>query len=760
MRAATVSSPRWTLTLALAGLLLAAAANAQDDATPSEAADDDGAEGAAGVADDQAVGGEGEAPGATGTEEGDDQEVTELTDEQQAKVLLDADDEAAKEGVVVGARGIDPGWKDSRVAERAPNIWGQTGLRRVTSARANKSGYFDVGVHGRFFYSPDFIVPGEQDENIFVGGTGTFGVSIFDVVEVGLAAAFASNQNSEGAPQTLFAAGDFAPSLKIDFTAIPALFGFSTLPVAVGADVRVFVPTQQNAVGPDPFNMAITGNGLFTLDLYEPFDYVPLKLHANVGYTLQTAHYVFSGQQEQLENYYLAGPNAQLFALTTGQWFYDQVHAGIGLEVPLPFVTPYIEGWAQTALLVPPGYGVGGGNYNYLFDTHTILTPGIRFSLRGLVIDFAADIGLTGTGGWFTPDANNLVAGQPLNPLWAVQASISYTFSPFVAETQVEVREKGVPLGQVAGCVVDETSNKPVQDAFVEFTGTAGPRIVVDSQGCFSSPKLDVGDLVVKIKHPEYKDNEIKVAIVADQTATADLSLSPQPRYGKFLGNLTNVDDSPVDGQIVVTDKDGNEEPNPTEEGAFNVKLKPGKYQVLVRSEGYLTQGAEIIIEPNGTNYRNFVLKPIPKKRFSTLQKDKIEISTKIPFEFNKARLLRAAEFILDDVVDLILSNPQIKLIRVEGHTDNIGEKEYNQELSEARADAVMQFLIGKGVPRDRLQAQGFGFSRPIAENDTEEGRAKNRRVEFVIVDQSGGGGGASGGAEDGGEEITPETDG
>jgi len=657
------------------------------------------------------------------------------SDAEQAETLLDTDDPAAKEGELVGARGIDPGWKDSRVAERAPNVWGQTGLLRTTSARANKSGYFDLGLHGRGFYMPDFIVPGAADENIFLAGSGTFGVSLFDIFELGLALSFANNENSGATPAVTSTAGDFAPSLKIDLTAIPALFDFSLLPLAMGIDVRGFVPTRQDGVGPDLSNFSLTGTFLLTLDFYEKWD-VPVKTHMNAGYTFQAAHYLLP--EGERDAYYLQGVPGHLFALTTGQWWYDQAFAGLGLEFPFPFVTPFIELWAQTALNVPTGYGANGGDYNYLADVHTIVTPGLRFSLRGLNIDLAADVGLTGNGGYLSPDVNNLVDGQPMNPLWAVQMAVSYTFSPFVAETQVEVREKKTPLGRVKGCVVDDTSDVPVEEAYVEFTGTAGPRIVVDDQGCFESPLLATGPLVVKVKHPEYKPDEVTVEIAPDQVVDAKVRLAPAPRFGRFKGTLTNEADAPVDGTVEIVTEEGEQMPTATTtSGDFDVQLKPGKYQVVVKSEGYLQQGAALTVEPLGKTIRNFVLKPVPKKRISVLTKDKIEITTKVPFEYNKARLLRAAEFILDDVVDVILANPQVKQIRIEGHTDNIGEATYNQDLSRERAESVMEYLVGKGVPRERLVAEGFGFSRPIAPNDNEEGRAKNRRVEFVIVEQA-----------------------
>jgi len=78
--------------------------------------------------------------------------------------------------------------------------------------------------------------------------------------------------------------------------------------------------------------------------------------------------------------------------------------------------------------------------------------------------------------------------------------------------------------------------------------------------------------------------------------------------------------------------------------------------------------------------------------------------------------------------------NPNIK-IEISGHTDNIGSAAYNQKLSESRAKAVVDYLIEHGIDRSRLSYMGYGFEKPIAPNDTEEGRQLNRRVEFKIVE-------------------------
>lgn len=104
-----------------------------------------------------------------------------------------------------------------------------------------------------------------------------------------------------------------------------------------------------------------------------------------------------------------------------------------------------------------------------------------------------------------------------------------------------------------------------------------------------------------------------------------------------------------------------------------------------------------------------------------------------IYFEYDSDKLTAQSLFILDEFADFLRDNPTLR-ISIEGHTDNIGSAEYNIDLSTRRAQSVYLYLISKGISADRLQYKGYGFSRPIASNDTEEGRAMNRRTEFVVI--------------------------
>jgi OmpA-OmpF porin, OOP family len=102
-----------------------------------------------------------------------------------------------------------------------------------------------------------------------------------------------------------------------------------------------------------------------------------------------------------------------------------------------------------------------------------------------------------------------------------------------------------------------------------------------------------------------------------------------------------------------------------------------------------------------------------------------------IHFATGSATIQADSESILQQIVALMQQNPTLKL-RVEGHTDNQGAAAANQTLSQKRAQAVVAWLTSHGVPAPRLTAQGFGASKPVADNGTEDGRAKNRRVELV----------------------------
>jgi outer membrane protein OmpA-like peptidoglycan-associated protein len=116
--------------------------------------------------------------------------------------------------------------------------------------------------------------------------------------------------------------------------------------------------------------------------------------------------------------------------------------------------------------------------------------------------------------------------------------------------------------------------------------------------------------------------------------------------------------------------------------------------------------------------------------------KDKIEITETVLFDTGKATIKSASFGLLDDVAKVLVDNPTIKKVRVEGHTDDRGDDAKNLLLSDNRAKAIQDYLVKKGVAADRLEYKGYGETAPIGDNTTDAGRALNRRVVFTITVQ------------------------
>lgn len=131
---------------------------------------------------------------------------------------------------------------------------------------------------------------------------------------------------------------------------------------------------------------------------------------------------------------------------------------------------------------------------------------------------------------------------------------------------------------------------------------------------------------------------------------------------------------------------------------------------------------------------------PAPKKSNATVKGDSVQIPGNIVFDTKKATLKEGSgsEVVLEQLKIFLDENPQVTKLRIEGHTDNVGQPADNEKLSGERALTIKKWLVDKGVAKERLIAVGFGEKKPIADNSKEEGRAQNRRTEFKIAELKG----------------------
>lgn len=128
--------------------------------------------------------------------------------------------------------------------------------------------------------------------------------------------------------------------------------------------------------------------------------------------------------------------------------------------------------------------------------------------------------------------------------------------------------------------------------------------------------------------------------------------------------------------------------------------------------------------------YAPMVVRPLLKNRISMEQDFTL---SGVQFEIGSANLTPDAQKTLDEVAVAMQNSPQVK-VEIDGHTDNTGTLDLNNRLSLQRAESVKKYLVSKGVDEQRMTTKGFGPSKPLATNDTPEGRAENRRIEFKII--------------------------
>jgi outer membrane protein OmpA-like peptidoglycan-associated protein len=198
-----------------------------------------------------------------------------------------------------------------------------------------------------------------------------------------------------------------------------------------------------------------------------------------------------------------------------------------------------------------------------------------------------------------------------------------------------------------------------------------------------------------------------------------------------FIFSLSDSIES-LDGKISVYSADSSELHSVDFNNNSEVKLKfnsDKKYYLYADAEGYLPYFSELNYNENDIKRKSIEINiPLIK-----IEKGAKIILANIYFEEGEHILLPESYEQLNKITSFLKNNPLLR-IEISGHTDNIGSFEYNKKLSELRAIAVQEYLFAKGVKKHRLEARGYSYKRPIADNSTFEGRAANRRVEFEVI--------------------------
>ena len=244
----------------------------------------------------------------------------------------------------------------------------------------------------------------------------------------------------------------------------------------------------------------------------------------------------------------------------------------------------------------------------------------------------------------------------------------------------------------------------------------------VTFRGEDKQPLLDVEDYLLASVAAPMKDAQVESQVAVNKKSfTVFKGITLDALTKKAVESTIDIIDN-ASGKIIESFLSN------SATGKFIITLPSGKnYGIAVKADKYLFHSENFDIPTGAAD--NLVNKTIELNNIAV--GSKIELRN-IFFDLGKSTLRPESNTELDRLVKLMKDAPGLK-IELSGHTDNTGSATINQSLSQARAEAVVNYLISKGVAANRMTAKGYGSSKPIADNKTEEGRQQNRRTEFEI---------------------------
>jgi outer membrane protein OmpA-like peptidoglycan-associated protein len=171
------------------------------------------------------------------------------------------------------------------------------------------------------------------------------------------------------------------------------------------------------------------------------------------------------------------------------------------------------------------------------------------------------------------------------------------------------------------------------------------------------------------------------------------------------------------------------------ETGSIEQDLAFGPWRALVSAPDYGLTMTRFVVKEDQEGLLEIQI--ILHQARVRLEENELVILEKVHFDLDKDQVKPESLPLLQEVAAILLTHTEIRSVEIQGHTDDQGDPAYNLELSQRRVESVRNLLIVQGVEADRLQAKGYGESRPVSEGRSEDARAANRRVQFLILETS-----------------------
>lgn len=670
-------------------------------------------------------------------------------------------------------------------------IDGSIGGLHIVDPGSGAAGAFRAQLGLEFFVADEWLtLPRDADplastNHSHVGGTLSLSWNPFDFIELYMSLASWANSNEQENPALFQVLGDTVFGIKVwhRFEDIPVL--------AIGGDIGLRLLNTVGDIGlvGDSTSVGIRVN--VGIDLRELEDRIPFIARLNLQYYVDNSSALVTAverarynalpvldRQRCPEDPALGNCEEHRHLITRVERYslqidrVDHFRIGLGIEAPIAVaidgsdtdltISPIAE-WVLDVPVNRQGYScldtsIGGmppvnddaclrgrNDLGEEFDRadafEQTLTLGVRVMppLRGLSLFLAVDIGLTGT--------NTFVRELSGQAPYMVRFGFGWAFDTVgqVREVEREVVREVIreaepdPRGRIVGTVVEEGTGTPVAAAIIAFSGRELSSIQSDGSGGFTSYSLEPGEVTMTVTHAEYHDGGCSGTIPPDGgDVEVRCELAALPRLGTVRGTVRGDDGATVGGATVNITGPMNRSVITAPDGTFSTAdLTPGTYSARIESDAYLINVSQFDVRAREEAQPQITLISRPRRSLVRVRNRQIVIRRQVNFATDSADILPDSSQLLSEIADVIMRHPEITTIEIQGHTDNRGGRQHNQDLSQRRAEAVRAWLVRGGVELGRLEARGYGQDDPRVPNITAANRARNRRVQFMIRSRS-----------------------
>jgi outer membrane protein OmpA-like peptidoglycan-associated protein len=634
-------------------------------------------------------------------------------------------------------------------------------------------------------------VPVDQKDKLSQLGTRLFlSATPASFLEAYAGLRYQSTSDNQGNPKDIDIVGNMTLGVKAFTPTSP------TRVLSFGGALDTQLLSSAGGVGLDAATVGIRALGTADLTRQKAEERIPLRINLNAGYTFDGSgniadnvevdrSRVFDGARQRISRIERFGHDINRV---------DNFRIGVGVEGVFKWVHPFAE-WSIDLPVNRQGYTCHllarspGDDCLSHVDFQAVpsratfgarVYPWAASWLEGLGLTVAFDVGTGATSHFIEEVAPELPWDFHFGLAYAFDVAHRAAAAPVVVEKVVQLPP---PVEHhIEGTVVVAGKTDPIPGAIVRYEGRSITGMVADDSGKFRTTSLAPGDYKFAVTADGYNDAECTATIPADAPAASaapatDATATPAPattgaapatpaptptptptptdpnapvvvkvncelealpRTATVTGSIRDATTTEfVTGATVsITDPLGRQLSLTTDaEGAFRFANVPaGKSTISVDAPNYLHNATDVALEPRHDLATDISLYPRPKTSNVVITKTELKLKKEVHFLHGSAELLPDSMAIMEEVADVLRSHPEIGTVEVQGHTDDSGTPDLNLKLSTDRANAVRDVLVKNGVDAARLTAHGYGQEKPLVPNTTPKNKAKNRRVQLVIV--------------------------